>query len=505
MVPIAFTEDDVILPPLSDEEGEWVMRLGRRLQATQSGDQLMDSYYQGEQRLMQLGLAVPPELRRFTTIVNWPALVVDAIEERCDVKSFLRGGGDMADSELREGWDANNLDSEFPLTFVDHLVYGRGFLSVGTNDEDPDNPIIAVESPMEMAVDICPRTRRVKAAYKLYGASQEHPTPHLATLLLPDATIWLEQEHGQWQVVDRDDHMLGRVPVVPFINRRRSGRWEGTSEIINAISLTDAAARSLTNLQLAGETHSVPHRYFLGAAKSDFVDETGAPIPVWESYFSAIFASGNKDAKVGQFAASDLSNFHSTVNHYAQLLAGLYGLPMRYMGQNTANPPSADGIRADEARLIKRAERKMSAAGDQLGRTMALWLRFKHGVWPESGDRIKVEWYDAATPTYASKADAIMKLTGGKAILSREGGWDELGWSDARKDRERQLLAAEESDPVLERVTRDLIAASAPTGPPTGMVTAPDMMPGTEMEMPDMASNMQPGRNAARAATDSGS
>lgn len=447
---------------LSDDEAKWVPRLQRKLESTQHTDLLMDSYYDGEQRLVQLGLAVPPELRKFTTIVNWPALVVDAIEERCDVKSFLRAGSDFADSELRTAWDANNLDSEFPLTFVDMLVYGRGYLSVGTNEEDPENPLIAVESPMEMAVEVDPRTRRVLAALKLYGVDDDHPVPYLATLLLPNTTIWLERPlGGSWVEVDRDNHNLGRVPVVPFLNRRRSGRWEGVSELKAAISLTDAAARTLTNLQLAGETHSVPHRYFLGASKSDFVDEEGKPIPVWESYFSAIFATGNKDASVGQFAASDLSNFTQTVNHYAQLLAGLYGLPMRYMGQNTANPPSADGIRADESRLIKRAERKMSSAGDQLGRTMALWLRFKNGEWPESGDRIKVEWYDAATPTYASKADAIQKLTGGKPILSREGGWDELGWSDARKQRERDLLAAEDSDPVLERVTRDLIASSS--------------------------------------------
>jgi hypothetical protein len=444
---------------LSQDEAKWVPRLQRKLESTQGHDQLMDSYYDGAQRLLQLGLAVPPELRKFTTIVNWPALVVEAIEERCDVKSFLRGGQDRTDSELRDAWDGNNLDSEFPLTFIDMLVYGRGYLSVGSNEDDAENPIIAVESPTEMALEINPRNRRVLAAFKLYGVDDDHAVPYLGTLYLPDVTIWLEREGGGWVEIDRDVHNLGRVPVVPFLNRRRSGRWEGRSEIENAISLTDAAARTLTNLQLAGETHSVPHRYFLGASKSDFVDETGAPIPVWESYFSAIFASANKDAKVGQFAASDLSNFTSTVNHYAQLLAGLYGLPMRYLGQNTANPPSADGIRADEARLIKRAERKMSGAGDQLGRTMALWLRFKTGVWPESGDRIKVEWHDAATPTYAAKADAIQKLTGGKPILSREGGWDELGWSDARKERERDLLAMEDADPVLERVSRQLMAA----------------------------------------------
>jgi hypothetical protein len=464
----------VVTVALTLEETTLVARLVRKLTVTSADDILMEDYYNAEQRLVHIGIAVPPELRRFVTIVNWPRLVVDAIEERCDVKSFIRGGGPgTADTELREAWDANNLDSEFPLTFLDSLIVGRGFLSIGTNEEDATMPIIAVESPREMVVDVDPRTRRVTSALKLYGPECQTDTsataayaavPKYATLYMPDVTTWFEMNEGRWDVVDRDDHGLGRVPVVPFFNRRRTGKWTGRSEMADAIHLTDAAARSLTNLQIAAETHSVPQKWVLGMSKGDFVDASGDPIPAWQSYFSAIWANQNKDAKVGQFTASDLRNFHDTVTHYSGLLAGLYGLPVRYFGQNTANPPSADGIRADEARLIKRAERKMSAAGDQLGRAMAMWLRFKTGEWPETGDRIKVEWFDAATPTYAAKVDGIQKLTGGKPILSRQGGWDELGWSDARKQRETDYLAEEAADPLLERISRDLISASTSNG-----------------------------------------
>jgi hypothetical protein len=232
----------------------------------------------------------------------------------------------------------------------------------------------------------------------------------------------------------------------------------------DAIDLTDAACRNLTNLQVGQESHAVPARWVVGVSKGDFVDSAGNMLPVWQSYFTAIFATENKDAKMGQFSASDLRNFHETTDHYARLLSGLYGLPQRYFGLNTANPPSADGIRADEARLVKRAERKMSAWGDQLGRAMAYGLRFKTGNWPESGDRIKVEWHDAATPTYAARVDGVMKLTGGQPILSREGGWDELGWTDARKARERTYFEQQESDPVLERLTRDVVDVTAQVG-----------------------------------------
>lgn len=457
---------------LSDDESALLLGLANNLQASLVSDLRLDSYFEGAQRLQHIGLAVPPELRRFETVVNWPRIVVEAIEERCDAKSFLLPGQDISNEGLQEAWDVNDLDSEWHLTATDSLVLGRGFISVGSNEADPSHPLISVESPHEMTASYDARTRRVTCALKLYGpppppsanGSITVSPPTLATLYTPYATIWLELYDAEWVEVDRDDHGLGRVPVVPFLNRRRTARWDGVSEIQDAIGLTDAAARSLTNLQIAGETHSVPQKWVLGMTKGDFVDADGEPIPAWQSYFSAIWANQNKDAKVGQFDASNLSNFHETVNHYGQLIAGLYGLPMRYLGQNTANPPSADGIRADEARLVKRAERKMSNWGNQIGRVMALYLRFRDGQWLDQADRIRVEWHDAGTPTYAARVDGIQKLTGGKPILSMQGGWDELGWSDARKKREQDYMDSEAIDPVLERMLRPIAATGAPAG-----------------------------------------
>ena len=240
-----------------------------------------------------------------------------------------------------------------------------------------------------------------------------------------------------------DDHGLGRVPLVMFLNRRRVGQWTGVSEMVDAIPLVDAAARSLTNLQLAGETHSVPQKYVLGMSKGDFVDAEGKPIPAWEAYFNAIWANQNKDAKVGQFAASDLSNFHNTVDHYASKLAGLYGLPARYVGITSVNPAAEGAIRAEEARLILNVEKKAALAGDGWGWVMGLVERFRTGEWV-SGSRIKTDWFDAGTPTYAQRADALTKMyNSGQGILSREGVWEELGWSEARMERERSRFEAE--------------------------------------------------------------
>ena len=420
------------------DESKLVDDLSRRLFTSYGDDQRFDRYYEGSQRLTHIGLAVPPELRKFETVLNWCRTVVDSVSDRMRMKAFYLPGEDRASEALRESWDYNNLDSESIAHHQEMLILGRGFVSVGANEEDPEFPLIQVENPRELAVDIDHRHRRLRAAVRVLPSDQDAPgSPSSAVLYLPDATVRVERYQGRWVIVDRDDHRLGRVPLVMFLNRRRVGQWTGVSEMVDAIPLVDAAARSLTNLQLAGETHSVPQKYVLGMSKGDFVDANGNPIPAWEAYFNAIWANQNKDAKVGQFAASDLSNFHNTVDHYASKLAGLYGLPARYVGITSVNPAAEGAIRAEEARLILNVEKKAALAGDGWGWVMGLVERFRTGEWV-SGSRIKTDWFDAGTPTYAQRADALTKMyNSGQGILSREGVWEELGWSEARMERER--------------------------------------------------------------------
>ena len=165
---------------------------------------------------------------------------------------------------------------------------------------------------------------------------------------------------------------------------------------------------------------------------------------------SAFLALANSDAKVGQLQGTSLSNFHDTVNHYARLVGALTGLPPHFLGFSSENPASADAIRSSESRLVKRAELKQRQFGDAWGRVMALYLRLRDGEWPE-GNRISTEWYDAATPTVAARTDATVKLVQA-GLLTTEGAWDDLGWSEARKVRERGYREAAALDPVTAAI-----------------------------------------------------
>jgi len=453
---------------LSPEVNALVKKLSDQAATYSAPDELMLKYYKGKQVLEHIGIAVPPELRKFEAVLNWNRVTVDSIAQRQKVKSFILPGEFQANAILQEHWDANNLDSESGLLHKDKLIYGRGFVCVGTNQDDKDHPLITVESPREMTAMVDPRTRRISAALRLYGATATEPEPTLATLYLPDSTSWLEKTASGWSEYDRDDHRLGRVPIVMFLNRRLTGEWAGESEMTDVIPHVNIVGRQLANMQVAGETIAIPKRWVIGASKGDFVDADGKPIPVWESYMGAIWANASKDAKVGQFDGANLDNFHKTIKMEAEIVSSVTGLPLRYLGQNSVNPAAEGAIRADESRLVVNVEDKNASDGDGWAWVQGIAERFRTGSWPLA-NQIKTEWFDAGTPTFAQKSDALTKLySNGTGVLSREGVWDELGWSEARKNKERDYFDAESQDPYLARLDAkgavSGAAASAVTG-----------------------------------------
>lgn len=450
---------------LSAEQAALVTKLNMQLDTLGRDDERLGKYYEGSQVLEHIGLAVPPELRKFETVINWSRVAVDSVEQRLRVKDFILPGENLSSTALREHWDANNLDSESALLHKDTLIYGRGFVCVGSNAEDAAHPIITVESPREMTAVVDPRSRRISSALRVYGATKEDPQPKFATLYEANSTVWLEKQGGSWIESSRDDHNLGRVPIVMFLNRRRTGDWLGVSEMKDVIPLVDSAARAITNLQIALETHAVPQKWVLGMSKGDFVDADGNPIPAWQSYYSAIWANQRQDAKVGQFSASDLKNFHDTINHYGQMVSSVTGLPTRYLGQTSVNPAAEGAIRADESRLVLNAEGKASNLGDGWAWVQGIAERFRTGSWPLA-NQIKTEWFDAGTPTFAQKADALTKLyANGTGVIARESVQDEMGWSQAKKDRDRAYREAESQDPYLARLdAKGTVNVAATTG-----------------------------------------
>ncbi len=472
---------------LSDDERAVLGRLHLKVSKTARRNRVLEAYYEGEQRVEQLGLAIPPELRRFLTIAAWPGTYADEISARTVLEGFELPDATEADQQLWRIWQANGLDLEWKLGQLDAIVRGNAFAIVGAGDADTpdapspaggdddretsaDVPLITIESSDEVAVELSPRTRQPVAAAKFYTDAGTM----FATLYQPQGTKWLERRNAQWVEIDSDEHKLGVVPVVPLVSRARLGNRDGRSIFTRIIGLTDSAARALTNAQVATEALAVPQRYVVGATAADFIDkETGKQLPVWEAYFGALWALQNGEAKVGQLSAAELGNFDRIVSLYAKLVSGVSGLPMRYLGQTTTNPPSAEGILADESRVIKQVEDYQTTLESSAERVMKIAVRIRDGAWDPRMEQLETQWRSAATPTKAQAADAAVKLVQAN-ILPVEAAWEDLGYSAARRAK---LKAMREADLARDPV-RTIAAGLADNQPPPAADPAIDGEPG---------------------------
>lgn len=438
-----------ILPFTMPQDGDvlsLVAALSSKIDARRFDLQLIDSYYRGEQAIGDLGIAIPPKLRWLKIPLGWPRVCVDAIDERLRVQT-IKVGTDNGDAlRIADLWDENRLDAVQSSIYVDALVFGRAFVSVGSNPTPGGLPIIKAESPLDMAVDVDVVTGQIRSALRIYGAD----TARRATLYLPDATIHLQRSTStsEWSVLSVDEHRLGVVPVAQFINRQRSYQMGGSSEITpELMALTDDASRTLQSMAVAREYYSAPQRYILGATESDFLDAQGNPKSAMETYAGRILAlerdASGEVPSVGQFAAHDPSVFTKVIDSYMQRVSALTGLPPHALGFSTANPTSGDAIKASDDKVMKRAQRKADMFGPAWVEVIKLALLFRDGTLPQGMGTMRTVWADTSTPTPMATAEAwTMVANAGIIPKSSSVLLDRLG-----------LSASEQAQVEADRVT----------------------------------------------------
>jgi hypothetical protein len=440
----------------SDELG-LITHLTKKLRAHNGSNLLKENYYEGKQRLKDLGISIPPTMRLVDSVVGWAGTAIDVLEERLDLEGFLGG----ADYGLDEIYRANNLDLESGLGHKDAFIYGTGFVFVGKGKEGEADPLITIESPKRSTALYDLRTRRLSAALLVTPA--EDGTILGGSLYLPNETIYFEAYSETFVEVGRDVHNLGRVPVSPLINNPRSGDPYGRSEITRAVrSTTDAAMRTLLGAEVAREFYSAPQRYVLGASEEAFTDSDGNPLNAWSVIQGRLQGIPYNDEDnvmptVGQFSANSPSPYFDAIRAYAQIMAAETAIPASYFGFQTDNPASADAIRQMEARLVKRAERRQKQFGRTWVEVAKLALLVRDGSLPVEANNIRPIWRDASTPTRAAAADEAVKLISA-GVLSPDSDivYNRIGLSDSDK----QVVKSEKGASQARQLVDNLLNAN---------------------------------------------
>ena len=436
--------------PTGDERA-LIEQMSTALELHNAQNVTAEAYYDGSHVAEAFGISTPPSMQNLHAVAGWPGTCVDVLEERLDWLGWSSDGDPFG---LAQVYAQNGLDVDSGMAHLDALIFGVSFVTVGTGYDGEPNPLVTPHSPKSMTTLWDARTRRASAALSVLNDDDGQPTER--TLYLSNETVRVAYSSGRWAVVDRDQHNLGRLPVVPVANRQRTSRQFGRSEITRAVRYyTDAAVRTLIGMEVHREFYNSPQRVALNVDEKAFQDAAGNPVSQWTSIQGRIWAippaeDGGASPDVKQFTPSSPQPYIEQVKVQSQLLAAEAGIPASYLGFTTDNPASADAIRAGEARLVKRAERRQTTFSRSWMEVGRLALLMRDGQVPDNYDAsVSCRWRDAATPTRAAAADEVTKLTAAGIIPAEsQVAMDRIGLGPAEQakimaDRSRAALTSD--------------------------------------------------------------
>lgn len=389
-------------------------------------NQIRDTYVEGCQAFKNMGVAIPPHLEEFATVIGWPAKAIQVVSARLHLEGFLLPGEHHENSLMAEVMESNNLDSEASQFHDSAMHYGCAFVSVTQGDTSLGEPEVLVRSynAKEASGIYSARIRGLSHALTLDDFSKSGAVVEM-NWWTPDSRVRFVRANSkdEW-MAERLPHYFGRCPVVLMPYDQTLTRKFGTSRITRAImTLTNQAARTSLRSEIAAEFFSAPQRWVMGADASAFLDEDGNPRNGWESLIGSILAierpydeENEKRSEVnpqaGQFPQMSMQPHSEQMRALATQFAGEASIPVAYLGVIQDNPSSADAIRQleqDLVTVVERAARNFSAAWRQIAQLCAQAM-LNSPTPVDDFARIKPLWRDPSTPTQASTTLAVAQL-----------------------------------------------------------------------------------------------
>lgn len=475
------------LPTLSlnTKQIELAEQLRAKLTKFRAKNREKSDLYDGKFETLGLDIAVPERLEGvIKAVAGWPGTVVDVLEERLEFLGWIGEYSDILNDLAKD----NQLQVESGRGHLESLIYGTGFITVGAGivaDQEPE-VLITVESTESCTVHWDYRGRRALAA--LSQTTDESGIVTMETLYLPNETIrFTRAVGGRMAVEHRDPHNLGRVPVARMINRDRPSDIAGRSEITRAVRyLTEAAVRTLVGMEVNREFYTSPKWAALNVepevfGMSDKQSKDANRRAGWsatQGQFNVIPIQEGPDGepvevKLHEFRPAPPTPYIDQVKAYSQMLSAESGIPSPYLGFVTDNPSSADAIRQEEYRLVKRAERRQTSFGLGWHEVGRLSLMFMKEYDPKKFREVSENWRDASTPTRAATADETVKYIGAKVLPpDSKVTWNRIGLSEADQ---KQLEADNRRSLVRDLVEQARARNAAPVtnDPATGGPPSP--------------------------------
>ena len=423
---------------------------------------LRRGYYLMHRRPRELGIAVPPHLRRLEQVVGWPAKAVDSLANRSQFDGFVTADDSTTDALAGVVLD-NSLKRLYRQAVKSELQCCCAFLTVTAGDEG-EPPVIVSAHPATAAAAVWDEhMRRIKAGMVVVDRDarpRRGDEPTWVDVFTDEAVIRIKRDGTtrNW-AAEYVWHSMGRPLMVPMAHEATLERPFGKSRISRAVmNITDDAMRASVRSEISAEFFTSPQKYLLGAE----ADALGS-MSKWDAYIGNIFAvSKDADGDTPQFGQLSQGSMQPHIDYMRALAARFSGetnVPLSELGVVTDNPSSAEAIYAAKEALVIDAQNLNADNGEALRDVAIMALAVKDGTdyatVAGAGLAVQAKVRNPAMPSVVSQSDAMVKMISVLPWLAESDvALEELGFSDDQIQRLRSDRAKSQSRALVASATQ---------------------------------------------------
>ena len=226
-------------------------------------------YYDTEQAFKDLGIALPPQLRKAKFVLGWATQAVRKPALRSQFDGLRLPGSDDP-FELGEILARNNFSLEFGQSIVSAYTHGVSLVTVAKGAPGEAPVQIQAHSAESSSALWDRRMRRVAAAMTVAEIGKdEKPTEFL--IYLPHVVLSCVFTPGQGWSAERFANPSGRAQAVAVTNDPQTRRPFGRSRLTNAVmGLNDMAVRAYVRMEGNAEFYSSPQLALMGVDREAF-------------------------------------------------------------------------------------------------------------------------------------------------------------------------------------------------------------------------------------------
>lgn len=335
---------------MSDYKG--VGYLKTKLSIKRSRGLIRYRFYEMKNTTLGFGIADPPEMRSFYSVLGWCGKAVDSIADRLVFRGFRNDN-----FNLNEIFLLNNSDILYDSAVLSAAITSCCFIYIYKGEDG--RPKLQVIDGTNATGILDPVTGLLKEGYAVLERNDVE-SPTIEAYFTPGMTQYF-YAGGKIETIEN----FAPAPLlVPIIYRPDARREFGHSRISRAcMSIMESALRTIKRAEISSEFYSFPQKYVLG------LSEDAEPIDKWKATMSAMMVftkdEDGDSPTLGQFSQQSMTPYLDELKTFASLFAGETGLTLDDLGFATENPSSAEAIKAahENLRLTARKAQRTFGSG----------------------------------------------------------------------------------------------------------------------------------------------